>query len=186
MLIVVIGVPGVGKSTLVCHLQERFGWKPVDVYTTRPPRPADIGRISVSTEELARIIESEGIGIRNLVCDNEYFISKKTFETVVSSPDVFLMDVAPLLWDREKYSGCLSILLMPQCRCQLKLQAGSGSYPERLNDSLTEYDNLSTGLVKQILSEGAIEITNILNDIGRTAINVVNLYNFWRSSQYRK
>jgi guanylate kinase len=179
MLIVVIGVPGVGKSALVYHLQLRVGWTPVAVYTTRPPRPADIGRISVSTEELARIMESEGTGIRNIVCGNEYFISKKTFETVVSSPDVFLMDVAPSLWDREKYSKCLSVLLMPQCRSQLELQVRSSRNPERLNDSLAEYDNISE-LAKQIVSQGAIEISNIQNDVGRTAMNLVNLYKLWR------
>jgi guanylate kinase len=186
MLIVVIGVPGAGKSTLVCYLQERFGWKPVDVYTTRPPRPTDIGRISISKEELVRIIEAEGVGIRNYVCGNEYFISKKTFETALTSPDVFLMDVAPLLWDRVKYSRCLSVLLMPQCRAQLKLQVQSSATPERLNISLKEHDALSAGLATQIISQGAVEITNIPSDLGRTAINLLNLYNIWYNSENRE
>jgi guanylate kinase len=185
MLIVVIGVPGVGKSTLICHLQERFGWKPVDVYTTRPPRSGDIGRVSITEEELELIVKAEGVGIRNRVCGNQYFISQKSFEMVLTSADVFLIDVAPLLWDREKYSGCLSILLMPQCRAQLELQVKSSNSPERLNASLKEYEELSAGLATQIVSQGAIEITNIQGNLDRAATNLVNLYNLWNNSQNR-
>jgi hypothetical protein len=110
---------------------------------------------------------------------------KKSFENILSSHDVFMIDVAPLLWDKDTYRECLSILLMPQSRTQLKLQIESSENPERLSGSLREYDDLCKGLATQIISQGTVEITSIANDLERTAVNIVNLYNIWFQPQHR-
>lgn len=52
--VVILSQCGAGKTTLV-EAMEKYGFRQVDCYTTRPPRAYDPGRICITPEEFAAV-----------------------------------------------------------------------------------------------------------------------------------
>jgi guanylate kinase len=175
MLVVLAGVPGVGKSTLKRWLKENAGWQPVLVYTTRQHRLDDFERISVTDEELTRVIAMEGVAIENRLFGNRYVVTRKTHDDVIRTSEPFTLDVSPEFWTKNLCPPQQSVLIMPSNRQQLERQILGSATPNRLPEALSRYDELMSSGAERLAREGIRTIINYPHEIARTCRHIIEL-----------
>lgn len=95
----IVGPSGSGKTTIAEALQERYGWKTIESYTTRPPRyEGETGHVFVSEEEFKSLGE---MCAYTKFDGHEYGVTAD----IVDKSDLYVIDPPGLEMVREKYHG---------------------------------------------------------------------------------
>lgn len=95
----IVGPSGSGKTTLVNALADKYGYKVIESYTTRPPRyEGEVGHIFVSPEEFKALGE---MCAYTKFDGNEYGVTADLIE----QNDLYVIDPAGVDFLRQKYSG---------------------------------------------------------------------------------
>lgn len=98
-IICIVGCSGSGKTTVANILEERYGVKSVQSYTTRPQRyEGEQGHIFISPDEVKSF---KDIVAYNRYNGYEYFATAQQ----INEADVYVVDIPGLLQLKEKYDG---------------------------------------------------------------------------------
>ena len=129
----IAGRSGVGKTTLVENLQKDYGLKPVESYTTRPPRyPGETGHIFVTEEEFDRLGE--------MVAYTEYNGYRYgVTEDIVNSHDLYVIDPYGIQHLRQHYHG-------PKKFVVIELRAEEKELVKRMKERGDSEENIRTRL----------------------------------------
>lgn len=101
----IIGESGSGKTTIVTELCDKYGFKQIDSYTTRPKRTEDeIGHIFVNQEAFDKL--------------KPYIVAYKNFngfdygatEQQVNTCDLYVVDYDGLKYLKEHYKGSKKVV----------------------------------------------------------------------------
>lgn len=142
MFVLIFGVSCVGKNALIAKLTEKFGWKYIPTFMTRPLRENEVGKISITREEFSNL-EKNGF----FVCVNE--IHGNLYSTPVKEVGLGITDNKttwvldfPLSKRHllEKYPH-LGFVILPESIEQLVSQIKEAKREERLEEILVDYNN---------------------------------------------
>ena len=107
MLYLLVGESGSGKTTLAKYLQDHYGLKVLESYTTRPKRsPDETGHIFITKDEADYIMIHDKIVADTKFDGNIYFATQDQVEEA----DVYIVDPAGLVRLLHNYSGDKTIL----------------------------------------------------------------------------
>lgn len=132
-IICIVGCSGSGKTTIANILEERYGMKSVQSYTTRPQRyEGEQGHIFISPEEVKNF---KDIVAYNRYNGYEYFATAQQ----IDEADVYVVDIPGLLQLKEKYTGpkeiaSVGLLISPEEAEQRML--GRGDSPTQVQQRL--------------------------------------------------
>ena len=106
-IICIIGRSGSGKTTVAKYLEEIYGLKSIQSYTTRPKRkPNETGHTFVTEDEFDEI-RGDAVAY-NLYNGYEYAATKAQIE----ENDIYVVDIPGLLELKEKYDGSKEIVVV--------------------------------------------------------------------------
>ena len=101
-IVLLVGESGVGKSTLARHMTDKYGWKEVVSYTTRPPRtPDEDTHIFVNDAEFDELMEN------NNICAYTEFDGYRYCATdeQVNECDIYVIDPDGVEYFYDNYKG---------------------------------------------------------------------------------
>lgn len=99
----VVGPSGCGKTTITEALQEKYGYKTVESYTTRPARyTGETGHVFVSKEEFDAL---GPLCAYTLFNGHEYGVTAD----IVDKSDLYVIDPAGIEFFKENYNGSKGI-----------------------------------------------------------------------------
>lgn len=97
--ILIVGNSGSGKTTIVEELENRYGLKSIQSYTTRAPRyEGETGHIFVKHEDMPPHSEMVGYTLYNY---QHYWATKQQ----VAENDLYVIDVPGINYFRKHYDG---------------------------------------------------------------------------------
>lgn len=106
-IICIVGRSGSGKTTAAEYLEELYGLKSIQSYTTRPKRnPNETGHTFVTKDEFDEI--RGDVVAYNLYNGYEYAATK----TQIEENDIYVVDIPGLLELKEKYDGSKEIVVV--------------------------------------------------------------------------
>lgn len=95
----IVAPSGAGKTAITERLEEKYGLKSIQSYTTRPPRyEGETGHTFISDEEFDRLTD---IVAYTEFCGNRYAATAKQ----VNTHDLYVIDPKGIEYFREKYNG---------------------------------------------------------------------------------
>lgn len=101
-LYLIIGPSGVGKSSLVDALRQRYGYSDVQSYTDRPPRfEGERGHTFLSKAEFDELEKNEQMCAYTVFNGYRYGVTEKMLE----NSDLYIIDPAGVLYMQERYHG---------------------------------------------------------------------------------
>ena len=107
-IILLVGKSGCGKTTATQILKEKYGWKDISSYTTRPPRhPGEAGHIFITEDEFDRIPQAD-IGAYAEFDGHRYCATNKQ----IDAADIYVIDVAGIKYLKAHYTGKKKTLIV--------------------------------------------------------------------------
>lgn len=101
-IVLLVGESGVGKSTLARHMTDKYGWKEVVSYTTRPPRtPDEDTHIFVNDAEFDDLMENNNICAYTEFDGYRYCATDKQ----VDECDIYVIDPDGVEYFYDNYRG---------------------------------------------------------------------------------
>ena len=174
-VILLIGPSGSGKSTIANELFHTYGLKPIDSYTTRPPRySGEPGHIFVSDAEFDRLT---GIVAYTEFDGHRYCATAEQIDQC----DVYVVDVAGVETLTQRYNGCAKIIPLyldvPEEICEERM-ADRGDTQEMIKKRISNDVVLFDSAVDRIASCCGICI-RIVND-GDIKDTASAIYQIWQ------
>lgn len=104
-IICIVGRSGSGKTTVAEYLEELYGLKSIQSYTTRPKRhPNETGHTFVTQEEFDEILKDS-------VADNYYNgYGYAATKAQIEENDIYVVDIPGLIELKERYQGSKEIV----------------------------------------------------------------------------
>ncbi len=121
--ILLIGESGCGKTTVANYLQDNYGYKILESYTTRKPRyPGEKGHIFITEEEYWDLPNKVAVTL----FDNAYYCATKE---QVEDADVYIIDPIGVemlnqLYDGDNYFSKIHLYASPNVRLERMKQRG--------------------------------------------------------------
>lgn len=101
-IVLLVGESGVGKSTLARHMTDKYGWKEVVSYTTRPPRtPDEDTHIFINDAEFDELMENNNICAYTEFDGYRYCATDKQ----VDECDIYVIDPDGVEYFYDNYKG---------------------------------------------------------------------------------
>ena len=107
-IVLLAGKSGSGKSTVEKVLRDKYGWKTVTSYTTRPKRtPDEAGHIFISESEFDKIKDSDMVAY-TLFNGYRYCATKQQVEDT----DIYIVDKRGIEEFGQRYDGDKNVLVI--------------------------------------------------------------------------
>jgi guanylate kinase len=156
MLMLLYGPTGVGKSTVINILVERYQFSCVTTFTTRPPRDDDRYKISLSEEEFSRYLRSNMI-----FCEKPPIGGFRYGEHAVELEASTCPDSK---WCLDMSIKALNVVLLPENTRQLESQLERGNRPDRILRARQELIDIENHLSSSRWPDGEWRV--LVNNIG--------------------
>jgi guanylate kinase len=142
MLVFIVGPMGSGKTTLIHHLCKIGCGHPIPVFTTRPQRPGELEKISVSPLGFEKI-QSLGLFYRvNHVLNHMYGSLQDTvIECCNERTRIGLLDLSIRELDEFRELSSLKVLILPENIEQLRTQLVNSERFDRLSGMEKDYQD---------------------------------------------
>ena len=102
----IVGPSGSGKTSLVDRLEDAYGFKPVNSYTTRPKRNEDEkGHIFLTPEEFGKL---KNLCAYTQFNGYEYGVT----EDMIDNCDIYIIDPAGVVFLQQSYKGKKGIIVI--------------------------------------------------------------------------
>lgn len=156
-----VGRSGSGKSTVANILTERYGWKVLQSYTTRPPRfEGETGHTFVTKEEFDAL---EDKCAYTLFDGNEYCATSKQ----VDESDIYIIDPAGVEYFMKEYKGSKTpvcvIIDLPKEEAERRMASREGGAIEEAKRRI-ENDEVMFKDLKKIIVELDIDTIKFFGD----------------------
>lgn len=141
MLVLFFGVSGVGKTTIMNALHNSSGWKYVPTFMTRPLRPEETGKFSISQLQFRDMeLNGEFLFVNNFF-GNLYGTPRKQIEEAVRDCSAYWMMDFPIV-KRESMLNLypyIGIIVFPESIEQLEDQILKSGRESRLKSILEDF-----------------------------------------------
>ncbi len=177
-LIALLGVSGVGKSTLIKKMSQQYGvYSYITPFTTRKLRENEIDKIHISSKEFNRLIENKDVLVPNYIHGNWYGPSKELINKSIEKGKIPIID-----WPVDKLENLIKetnnfkvigIYIKPPSLKELKIRLDSDSRDGNGKRYMHAIKELKT------LAEGKYNgIEKIINNKGRIDFVAKKLHNY--------
>lgn len=100
-ILLLVGESGSGKTTVADILQNKYGYKQLQSYTTRSPRyENEQGHIFITKQDFCKIDKNDMVAY-TYYNDNHYFATSQQ----VDENDVYVIDIKGIEYFKDKYKG---------------------------------------------------------------------------------
>jgi guanylate kinase len=185
MLAILIGVSGVGKTTILRLLAAQGVVSPLPVLTTRIVAHAETGRTHVSRSTIMDLSDSGQLQVMNSIYGNLYAVTKERYQQATAGPSVDAFDISPKFWARKAYPKALPIFLSPGSPDQVARQLSVAGNSARIDSALEELEATRGLITRGILEESGIEVVNVEGAPERAAGIIRNILGIRDSHEYR-
>lgn len=141
MLVLLFGPSCAGKTTVIRQLSQKYGWASVPTETTRPARPGETEKTSISLEEFEKRRLNGHYLCCNCLFGNWYGTPLPSINIALESNEPYLLDM-PLQSRQTVFREIrhLGIVILPESRNALHAQIKSANRKERTESVMNEYD----------------------------------------------
>lgn len=175
MLIILFGVSGVGKTSIIEYLIEKCQYKPIHVFTTRELREKEKIKIHLSSEQFKEMSDLGEFLWVNEFYGSLYGTSKIDIVKALNSSERFILDYSLKNFKDIERIPCLKIIVKPESTELLKKQIISAKRSERLEETLYDYtSNYSEEVLNKYRDCGVYVVTNLYNKLDQT-INEIKM-----------
>lgn len=139
MLLLLYGPTGVGKSTVIELLVDRYGFQCITTYTTRDERTDDRFKRPVTLEEFNRLnAAGDFFRVKPPIGDVFYAESGDELERSRLTSENWCLDMSLQNWETYADFKPLKIFLLPSVAHQLEDQLVMAGRPERIERAKSE------------------------------------------------
>lgn len=169
MLIILFGVSGVGKTSIIEYLIEKNQYKPVRVFTTRELREKEKIKIHLSNEQFKEMFDSEEFMWVNEFFGSLYGTSKMDVMMALNSSERFILDYSLKCFNDVENISCYKIIVKPESIESLKKQIILSKRSDRLDEAIHDYtSNYSEEILKRYKDAGGYVVTNFYKKLEQT------------------
>lgn len=170
MLVLLSGVTGVGKTTIIKELVVKHGWNSIVTYMTRLQRVGENDKVSLCQNEFDKKNNSGDFFCVDKLFGNYYAVLKSSIDIASSDyEDVWVIDRPISLVHTYKSIIHIHIILLPEYEQQLVNQIAKCGRTSRLDETIVDFRKNYEPYYKKNTAHNILVVTNYENMHNKTA-----------------